>query len=149
MKKLISILLAVLMAFSVVTVAFAADQPAAAEDNKSSAFDAIFKALIGDGSPENIPLGTAKAGFKIAKIFLKLAKAFIKVGDALGFINGDDIVMDLAKSLAGMLTNKDEEKPAEPAATDPATQPSSEPASEPASDPATEPTGETPAEQNP
>ncbi len=112
MKKLISILLAVLMLFSVVTVAFAADgddaeQPAATEENKNEAFDAIVKLLIGDGSIENIPLGTAKAGLKIAKIFLKLAKAFIKVGDALGFIDGDKIFLDLVNSVAGML-NKDD-----------------------------------------
>jgi len=118
MKKLISVLLAILMVFSVVTVAFAADgdtaeQPAATEENKNDTLNAIIKALIGDGSIEGIPLGTAKAGLKIAKIFLKLAKAFIKVGDALGFIDGDKIFMDLVNSVAGML-NKDD-APAEPA----------------------------------
>lgn len=129
MKKLISILLAVLMLFSVVTVAFAADgdgadQPAATEENNSNAlFDAIVKALIGDGSIENIPLGTAKAGLKIAKIFLKLAKAFIKVGDALGFIDGDKIFLDLVNSIAGMLNNGGEDTPAEPAPETPAPAP--------------------------
>lgn len=118
MKKLISVLLAILMACSVMTVAFAADgeaeqQPAAAEENKNDALNAIIKALIGDGSIENMPVGTAKAGLKIAKVFLKLAKAFIKVGDALGFIDGDKIFMDLVNSVAGML-NKDD-TPADPA----------------------------------
>jgi len=115
MKKLISVLLAILMVFSVVTVAFAADgdaaqDPAATEETKeNSAFDAIVKLLIGDGSIENVPLGTAKAGLKIAKIFLKLAKAFIKVGDALGFIDGDKIFLDLVNSIAGMINNGGEE----------------------------------------
>ena len=115
MKKLISVLLAILMVFSVVTVAFAADgdpaeEPAATEETQeNSAFDAIVKLLIGDGSIENVPLGTAKAGLKIAKIFLKLAKAFIKVGDALGFIDGDKIFLDLVNSIAGMITNGGEE----------------------------------------
>ena len=127
MKKLISVLLAILMVFSVVTVAFAADgdpaeEPAATEETQeNSAFDAIVKLLIGDGSIENVPLGTAKAGLKIAKIFLKLAKAFIKVGDALGFIDGDKIFLDLVNSIAGMLDNSGEaetpatETPAAPA----------------------------------
>ena len=119
MKKLISLLLAVLMIFSVVTVAFAAEgegeeQPAAAEENNNAALDAIIKALIGDGSIENMPLGTAKAGLKIAKIFLKLAKAFIKVGDALGFIDGDKIFMDLVNSVAGMMNNGGEDNTQEP-----------------------------------
>ena len=115
MKKLISVLLAILMVFSVVTVAFAADgdpaeEPAATEETQeNSAFDAIVKLLIGDGNIENVPLGTAKAGLKIAKIFLKLAKAFIKVGDALGFIDGDKIFLDLVNSIAGMINNGGEE----------------------------------------
>ena len=119
MKKLISLLLAVLMIVSVVTVAFAAEgegeeQPAAAEENNNAALDAIIKALIDDGSIENMPLGTAKAGLKIAKIFLKLAKAFIKVGDALGFIDGDKIFMDLVNSVAGMMNNGGEDTTQEP-----------------------------------
>lgn len=126
MKKLISVLLAILMVFSVVTVAFAADgdpaeEPAATEETQeNSAFDAIVKLLIGDGSIENVPLGTAKAGLKIAKIFLKLAKAFIKVGDALGFIDGDKIFLDLVNSIAGMINNGGNETPAEPAPETPA-----------------------------
>ena len=156
MKKLISVLLAILMVFSVVTVAFAADGDAA-ESNNNATYNAIVKALIGDGTLEGIPLGTAKAGLKIAKVFLKLAKAFIKVGDALGFIDGDKIVLDLANKLAGMLTNKDEDKPAttEPATQQPTSEPASEPASEPSSDapanpsePASEPAGDTPADPN-
>ena len=75
---------------------------------------------IGDGSIENVPLGTAKAGLKIAKIFLKLAKAFIKVGDALGFIDGDKIFLDLVNSIAGMINNGGNETPAEPAPETPA-----------------------------
>lgn len=129
MKKLISVLLAILMVFSVVTVAFAADgdpaqEPAATEETKeNSAFDAIVKLLIGDGNIENVPLGTAKAGLKIAKIFLKLAKAFIKVGDALGFINGDKIFLDLVNSIAGMLDNSGEaETPAPETSATPAPQ---------------------------
>ena len=129
MKKLISVFLAILMVFSVVTVAFAADgdpaeEPAATEETQeNSAFDAIVKLLIGDGNIENVPLGTAKAGLKIAKIFLKLAKAFIKVGDALGFIDGDKIFLDLVNSIAGMLNNGgNEEAPAEPT-SEPASQP--------------------------
>ena len=142
MKKLISVLLAVLMVFSLVTVAFAADGDA--EENNNAAFNSIVKALIGDGSIENVPLGTAKAGLKIAKIFLKLAKAFIKVGDALGFIDGDKIFMDLVNSVAGMLNKGDEEKPTEPA-SQPTSGAPAEPTTQPAgeSDPTTQPAGET------
>ena len=130
MKKLIALLLALLMMFSVVTVAFAADgEPedttAAAEENSNAALESIIKLLIGDGSIENMPVGTAKAGLKIAKIFLKLAKAFIKVGDALGFIDGDKIFLDLVNSVAGMLNKDADETPAEPA---PDTTPAANPA---------------------
>ena len=127
MKKLISVLLAILMVFSVVTVAFAADgdpaeEPAATEETQeNSAFDAIVKLLIGEGGIENVPLGTAKAGLKIAKIFLKLAKAFIKVGDALGFIDGDKIFLDLVNSIAGMINNGGE-KPAPETQAEPTSQ---------------------------
>ena len=123
MKKLISVLLALLMVFSVVTVAFAADGDAAEEPKENSAFDAIVKALIGDGSIENIPIGTAKAGLKIAKIFLKLAKAFIKVGDALGFIDGDKIFLDLVNTIAGKMSNGDDTAPADEGTTVPAENP--------------------------
>ena len=119
MKKLIALLLAVLMMFSVVTVAFAEGEPddttttaAAEEENSNAALESIIKLLIGDGSIENMPIGTAKAGLKIAKIFLKLAKAFIKVGDALGFIDGDKIFLDLVNSVAGQFNTGDEEAPA-------------------------------------
>ena len=131
MKKLIAVLLAVLMMFSVVTVAFAEGEAddtttttaaAAEEENSNAALDSIIKLLIGDGSIENMPVGTAKAGLKIAKVFLKLAKAFIKVGDALGFIDGDKIFLDLVNNVAGMFNTGDEEAPApaDTAAADPA-----------------------------
>jgi hypothetical protein len=133
MKKLISVLLAILMVFSVVTVAFAAEgegagaaaaeEPAATEENKNEAFDAIVKLLIGDGTIENIPLGTAKAGLKVAKIFLKLAKAFLKVGDALGFIDGDKIFLDLVNTIAGKMSNGDDTAPADEGTTVPAENP--------------------------
>ena len=129
MKKLIAVLLAVLMMFSVVTVAFAegeTEEPtttAAEEENSNAALDSIIKLLIGDGSIENMPIGTAKAGLKIAKIFLKLAKAFIKVGDALGFIDGDKIFLDLVNSVAGMFNTGEEEAPADPAPETPAADP--------------------------
>ena len=128
MKKLIAVLLAVLMMFSVVTVAFAEGEAddttttAAAEENSNAALDSIIKLLIGDGSIENMPVGTAKAGLKIAKVFLKLAKAFIKVGDALGLIDGDKIFLDLVNNVAGMFNTGEEEAPAPEgtAAADPA-----------------------------
>ena len=128
-KKLLAFLISVAMIVGMVPtfvfakeIDFEAEEPAATEETKeNSAFDTIVKLLIGDGSIENIPFGTAKAGLKIAKIFLKLAKAFIKVGDALGFIDGDKIFMDLVNSVAGMLNNGgNEEAPAEPAPETPA-----------------------------
>ena len=132
MKKLIALFLALLMTFSVVTVAFAAEDETPAPDESSSTqtpaeeeksnelFDLIVKALIGDGSIENIPLPTAKAALKVAKILLKLAKAFIKVGDALGFIDGDQIFLNIVNSIAGMIAGGNEEAPAEPAPETPA-----------------------------
>ena len=126
MKKLISVLLAILMVFSVVTVAFAADgdpaeEPAATEESGGNDFlNLIIRLIIGDGQIENIPLGTAKAGLKIAKIFAKLAKAFIKVGDALGFLDADKIFLDLVGKIEESVNNGGNETPAEPAPETPA-----------------------------
>jgi len=126
MKKLISVLLAILMVFSVVTVAFAADgdatqEPAATEESSANDFfNMIIKLIIGDGSIENVPLGTAKAGLKIAKIFAKLAKAFIKVGDALGFLDADKIFLDLVGKIEESVNNGGNDTPADPAPETPA-----------------------------
>ena len=94
MKKLISLLLAMLMIFSVATVAFAADadpeDPAVVdtEGDEDAAEEDSFEFT-------DLPFWTVKAGFKVAKIVLKLAKAFLKVASALGLVDTQELLQGL------------------------------------------------------
>lgn len=97
MKKVISVLLAILMVFSVMTVAFAADEPTPEEPQQEETTEGEFNF-------EDIPLWQIKVGVKVGKIVLKIAKAFVKVAMALGIIDSDDIlnvIKDLVSNISG------------------------------------------------
>ncbi|MBQ8502904.1 MAG: hypothetical protein IJ491_01350 [Clostridia bacterium] len=116
MKKIISVLLAVIMAFSLCTVAFAED--AVTEDETTTA-------VAEEGTEEeagdfdfllDLPFWTIKGGAKIAKVALKLVIVFVKVGSIFGLVDTDDIVgqiMDLIESSQ----NAEEETTAAPETT--------------------------------
>lgn len=104
MKKIISVFLAMLMIFSVVTVAFAADgdvtdTPAATDTTGTDTEETTEEEF----EITDLPIWTVGAGFKIGKIILKLAKAFLKVASALGLID----VSELLQNLISQITNKD------------------------------------------
>ena len=97
MKKLISILLALLMIFSIGTVAFAADgdgteDPAVVDTEDPAADEDSFEFT-------DLPFWTVKAGFKLGKVVLKLAKAFLKVADALGLIDVSEMLQGLSDQI--------------------------------------------------
>ena len=117
MKKIISILLALLMVFSVGTAVFAADgaddTPAAVDQQDEGALDVQDE---GADSPttapeetttektdileqiKDMPVGEAKALLKIGKVVLKLVKVFVKLGMKFGLIDTDDLVNKVAEA---------------------------------------------------
>ena len=107
MKKLISVLLAILMLFSTATVAFAAedatpDAPAVSEENKDENKDENSNPLKDMNTEdimsylENMSWTEIKFALKIAKIVVKL----ILVLDKLGFV---DVVEPIKNALLDMI----------------------------------------------
>lgn len=116
MKKLISLLLAVLMVFSVTTVAFAESaQPAPSESVTST--DDSSDANI-DQLPTWVLTVAIKVGPKLAKVVLKIVTIFVKIGMALGLISADDIIGQIEDVINGVTTTTPAEStaPAESAA---------------------------------
>lgn len=115
MKKIISLLLALLMAFSVVTVAFAesdttVDLPEISEDNGTE----------GEGEESSIDLGeyqwildlpfwTVKPALKFAKIAFKLVSVYLKVGKIFGVVEQDmdDIILGAISDLIDSSLNSE------------------------------------------
>lgn len=105
MKKVISLLLAILMAFSLVTVAFATEGEAAAPETTDVAPEGSEG---GEGESEeapidlgeyqwilDLPFWTVGPALKFAKIALKLVSAYLKVAKIFGLVDQDmgDMIM--------------------------------------------------------
>lgn len=93
MKKFLALVLAIIMTFSVATVAFATDAQAPEADTTTTA--PSDEATDEAGSLDwllDLPVWTLKPGSKILKIALKLVKAFVKVAMAFGIIDAGDII---------------------------------------------------------
>lgn len=107
MKKIIALLLAVIMTFSLGTVAFATDVEAPAADETTTTApaegeDATTEEEAGDFDfLLDLPFWTVGPALKFAKVALKLVKVFVKVGTIFGLVDTNDIVgqiMDLIES---------------------------------------------------
>ncbi len=93
MKKIIALLLALIMTFSVATVAFAAEGEAEAPETETTApaeGETEEEGSITDQLDEmlgeydwilDLPFGTVKPALKIAKIALKFLKVYLKICD--------------------------------------------------------------------
>ena len=98
MKKIIALLLAMLMIFTITTVAFAEDAepetPAQEQtaDDETTGEEESFDVM-------DLPIWTVKAGFKVGKIVLKIAKAFLKVASALGLIDVEELLQGLIEQI--------------------------------------------------
>ena len=80
MKKIIALLLALIMTFSVATVAFATDaETTVPEDEKIS--DQLSEMLGEYEKLLDLPFGVVEPALKIAKIALKFLKVYIKICD--------------------------------------------------------------------
>lgn len=110
MKKLISVLLAALMMFSLVTVAFAEDT--GADDTVNTENAAGGSVDLGEIDVENLDLGefnwildlpfwTVGPALKFAKIALKLVSVYLKVAKIFGLVEKDmdDYIIDILKGM--------------------------------------------------
>lgn len=109
MKKFIALLLALLMTFSVATVAFAADEtaPEAPETSTEEIDLGEFQWIL------DLPLWTLKPGLKIAKIALKFVKIYLKLSALVNNIP-DEVVDGVEKAILDIIekTEKEETAPA-------------------------------------
>lgn len=107
MKKIIALLLAVVMTFSLGTVAFAADAGADETTSVSTENDAPTAPEENDGVADDktkeeapageldwlldLPFWTVGPALKFAKIALKLVKVYVKLAIIFGIIDKDEI----------------------------------------------------------
>ena len=107
MKKLIALLLALLMTFSVATIAFAAEEttaPAETEESTNSGIN-IDDLDLGEYSwILDLPLWTAKPLLKVAKIALKFVKVYFKLSELVGNIP-DGVADEIEKVIGNIIEN--------------------------------------------
>ena len=112
MKKFIALILALIMTFSIGTVAFAQGEADAPADTETTA------PVEGEGEGEeeaageldwilDLPFWTVGPAFKFAKIALKLVKVYIKVAAVFGIIDTSDII----SQIVDMITNAENSQP--------------------------------------
>ncbi len=115
MKKVLSLILALVMMFSLCTVAFAEDtviedetttEAPAPEGTEEEAGD--FDWLL------DLPFWTVGPAFKFAKIALKLVKVYVKLAVIFGFIDKDDIIGQIEDLIAGAMGGGNSEETTDP-----------------------------------
>ena len=126
MKKIIALLLALVMTFSVVTVAFAADD-AAGDATTTTAAPETDEDTDGEFNIEDIDLGefswlldlplwTAKPLLKVAKIALKFVKVYLKLSEVVGNIP-DGVADVLEQIIKDTIANAEKSEETAPEAT--------------------------------
>ena len=114
MKKIISLLLAVLMAFSFMTVSYAADDAetttaAETEETTDIATEGEDGAMdFGDFQwIMDLPFWTVKSGLKFAKVAIKLVAVYLKVAKIFGLVEQDmdDMIMNAIFDLISKTEN--------------------------------------------
>lgn len=93
MKKVISLLLAVLMVFSVTTVAFAADEPESSVETTQAPETEVTRepSDVENNITQYLEQLQLKLGLKAGKIVVKILIKLVMVGLKLGIINIDTI----------------------------------------------------------
>lgn len=124
MKKIIALLLALVMTFSVATVAFAADETTTAPSTEETTAPAEGEGEEGEldlGEFQwilDLPLWTAKPMLKVAKIALKFVKIYLKLSALVN--NIPDEVVDKIEETIKDTIEKAENGDAEAETTAPA-----------------------------
>lgn len=96
MKKVIALVLAIIMTFSIGVVAFAEDEAPAepttvVEETTEEQFD-----------PMKLPAWLIPVALKLGKIALKLAKVFVKIATVFGIIDSGDLVEKITSFIEGL-----------------------------------------------
>lgn len=110
MKKIIALLLALIMTFSMGTVAFAEGDVTEAPETNAP----VVEEEGTEGTDEapilgeydwilDLPFGTVKPALKIAKIVLKLAKVYVKLGFVFGFIDKEAFMQQVYDFIGGLI----------------------------------------------
>ncbi len=107
MKKIIALLLALVMTFSVATMAFAADETATAPEAGTET-EVPEGDLAGFEWLLDLPLWTAKPLLTIAKIALKFVKVYLKISAVFNNIP-DEVVDGIEQAIKNIIENT--EKP--------------------------------------
>ena len=136
MKKIIALLLALIMTFSVATVAFATEAEAPEADTETTAPETPEEEKLSDqlgamlGEYEkllDLPFGVVGPALKIAKIALKFLKVYLKICDVFhldpvdtayaifDYVGG--VLEDNGVEIPGTGEEAPEEAPAEPETT--------------------------------
>ena len=114
MKKIIALLLALIMTFSMGTVAFAEGEAEGGDETvvtppPSEGGEGESEAA-GDGEEAeegeldwllDLPFWTVKPAAKVAKIALKLVKVFVKLAIIFGIVDTDDIIGQIEDLITG------------------------------------------------
>ena len=125
MKKIIALLLALVMTFSVVTVAFAADD--SGDATTTTAAPVTDEDTDGEFNIEDLDLGefswlldlplwTAKPLLKVAKIALKFVKVYLKLSEVVGNIP-DGVADVLEQIIKDTIANAEKSEETAPEAT--------------------------------
>lgn len=96
MKKVIALVLAIIMTFSIGVVAFAEDEaPAEPATTVEESTEEQF-------NPMDLPVWIIPVALKLGKIALKLAKVFVKIATVFGIIDSGDIVEKITDFINGL-----------------------------------------------
>lgn len=110
MKKVLSVLLALVMMFSLMSVAFATAEEPAPETTVAASEEDIL------GEIEDIPLWQIKVGAKVGVIIAKVALKLVMVLSKLGFIDLSGVIQQLVDYIKGAIAPQEPEAPATTAA---------------------------------
>ncbi len=122
MKKFLALVLALIMTFSLVSVAFAAEETTTVPGDETTVApeEGADEGENGLGDFEwilDLPAESLKPALKIAKIFLKLVKVYYKICNAFGIDpeDGAAMIFDFIGNLVG--NNGAEEETTDPVET--------------------------------